>query len=161
MSKDIHKWTDGKYTLMFDEHTFFVWDNEKEERMTALETTERLNEQQATIEQLRTQLLICQQSKSDDGRFQVWEVPPIPKGMRITTSDGEMMSEKRFRFEKECTENFLTEKGVFYNNERPMGANEIIALLNSLSEENEQLKKEIKSKDKIIEVYYAMVELNE
>ena len=102
-----------------------------------------LNEQQATIEQLRTQLLICQQSKSDDGRFQVWEVPPIPKGMRITTSDGEMMSEKRFRFEKECTENFLTEKGVFYNNERPMGANEIIALLNSLSEENEQLKSRI------------------
>lgn len=41
-------------------------------------------------EQLRTQLLICQQSKNDDGRFQVWEVPPIPKGMRVsfTTSDG-------------------------------------------------------------------------
>ena len=53
------------------------------------------------------------------------------------------MSEKRFRFEKECTENFFTEKGVFYNNERPMGANEIIALLNSLSEENEQLKKQL------------------
>lgn len=50
------------------------------------------------------------------------------------------MSEKRFRFEKECTENFFTEKGVFYNNERPMNANEIIALLNSLSDENEQLK---------------------
>lgn len=48
----------------------------------------------------------------------------------------------RFRFEKECTENFFTEKGVFYNNERPMGANEIIALLNSLSDENEQLRKE-------------------
>lgn len=30
-----------------------------------------------------------------------------------------------------------------------------------LKEENEQLKKEIKSKDKIIEVYYEMVELNE
>lgn len=50
------------------------------------------------------------------------------------------MSEKRFRFEKECTENFFTEKGIFYNNKRPMGANEIIALLNSLSDENEQLK---------------------
>ena len=34
MSEDIHKWTDGRYTLMFDEHTFFVWDNEKDERMT-------------------------------------------------------------------------------------------------------------------------------
>ena len=30
-------------------------------------------------EQLRTQLLICQQ-------FKVWQVPPIPKGMRITTT---------------------------------------------------------------------------
>ena len=30
MSEDIHKWTDGRYTLMFDEHTFFVFDNVKE-----------------------------------------------------------------------------------------------------------------------------------
>ena len=63
MSEDIHKWTDGRYTLMFDEHTFFVFDNEKEERMTALEVTKKLNEQQATIthleeenEQLRQQV---------------------------------------------------------------------------------------------------------
>ena len=49
MSKDIHKWTDGRYTLMFDEHTFFVWDNENDERMTALNVTKKLNEQQATI----------------------------------------------------------------------------------------------------------------
>lgn len=52
MSEDIHKWTDGKYTLMFDEHTFFVWNNEKEERMTALETTKKLNEQQTIISRL-------------------------------------------------------------------------------------------------------------
>lgn len=42
-------------------------------------------------EQLRTQLAICQQSKKDDGRFQVWEVPPIPRGKRIsftTNNDG-------------------------------------------------------------------------
>ena len=50
MSKDIHKWTRGRYTLMFDEHTFFVWDNEKDDRMCALEVTEKLNQQQATIE---------------------------------------------------------------------------------------------------------------
>ncbi len=49
MSEDIHKWTRGRYVLMFDEHTFFVFDNEKDERMTALETTKRLNKQQATI----------------------------------------------------------------------------------------------------------------
>lgn len=53
MSEDIHKWSDGRYTLMFDEHTFFVWDNEKEERMTALKTTKRLNKQQATINKLQ------------------------------------------------------------------------------------------------------------
>ena len=52
MSEDIHKWTDGRYTLMFDEHTFFVWDNEKDERMTALNVTKKLNEQQSIIEQL-------------------------------------------------------------------------------------------------------------
>ena len=51
MSEDIHKWTDGRYTLMFDEHTFFVWDNEKEERMTALQVTKKLNEQQGIIEE--------------------------------------------------------------------------------------------------------------
>ena len=51
MSEDIHKWTDGRYVLMFDEHTFFVWDNERDERMTALNVTKKLNEQQATIEE--------------------------------------------------------------------------------------------------------------
>ena len=49
MSKDIHKWSDGRYTLMFDEHTFFVWDNVKDDRMTALQVTEKLNEQQDII----------------------------------------------------------------------------------------------------------------
>ena len=37
-------------------------------------------------EQLQTQLLICQQSKNDDGRIKVWQVPPIPKGKRMTFS---------------------------------------------------------------------------
>lgn len=76
MSEDIHKWTDGRYTLMFDEHTFFVWDNEKEERMTALQVTKKLNEQQANIqslkeenEQLKEQVQIlneCCRFKSSD-----------------------------------------------------------------------------------------------
>lgn len=56
MSKDIRKWSDGRYVLMFDEHTFFVWDNEKDERMTALEVTKKLNEQQDTIEQLERRI---------------------------------------------------------------------------------------------------------
>ena len=54
MSEDIHKWaTDGRYVLMFDEHTFFVFDNERDERMIALEVTKKLNEQEATIKKLR------------------------------------------------------------------------------------------------------------
>ena len=60
MSKDIHKWTDGRYTLMFDEHTFFVFDNEKEERMTALEVTKQLNEQQSTISKQLDQIIELQ-----------------------------------------------------------------------------------------------------
>lgn len=33
----------GRYRLMFDEHTFFVWDNDKEERLCALDVTRLLN----------------------------------------------------------------------------------------------------------------------
>ena len=68
MSKDIHKWTDGRYTLMFDEHTFFVFDNEKEERMTALETTERLNEQQDTIFKLQD---LCGKSDGENMKLRI------------------------------------------------------------------------------------------
>lgn len=60
MSEDIRKWTDGRYTLMFDEHTFFVFDNEKEKQMTALQVTKKLNEQQATIEQLESDKAIAE-----------------------------------------------------------------------------------------------------
>ena len=68
MSEDIHKWTDGRYTLMFDEHTFFVWDNEKEERMIALEVTKKLNEQQATIEQLQD---LCGESDGENAKLRI------------------------------------------------------------------------------------------
>ena len=68
MSKDIHKWTDGRYVLMFDEHTFFVWDNEKDERMTALEVTKKLNEQQATIRKLQD---LCGQSDSENAKLRI------------------------------------------------------------------------------------------
>lgn len=65
MTDDIHKWTDGRYTLMFDEHTFFVWDNEKEERMTALQVTKKLNEQEATINNQEQKIKILQQEIND------------------------------------------------------------------------------------------------
>lgn len=56
MSEDIHKWTTGRYTLMFDEHTFFVWDNVEEKRMTALNVTKKLNEQDKEIGLLQLEL---------------------------------------------------------------------------------------------------------
>ena len=68
MSEDIHKWTDGRYTLMFDEHTFFVFDNEKEERMTALKTTKKLNEQQATIRRLQD---LCGKSDGENAKLRI------------------------------------------------------------------------------------------
>ena len=68
MSKDIHKWSDGRYTLMFDEHTFFVWDNEKDERMCALETTKRLNKQQDTIFKLQD---LCGKSDGENAKLRI------------------------------------------------------------------------------------------
>ena len=68
MSKDIHKWTRGRYTLMFDEHTFFVWDNEKDERMCALETTKRLNKQQDTIFKLQD---LCGESDGENAKLRI------------------------------------------------------------------------------------------
>ena len=68
MSKDIHKWTEGRYTLMFDEHTFFVFDNEKEERMTALNVTKKLNEQQDTIFKLQD---ICGKSDGENMKLRI------------------------------------------------------------------------------------------
>ena len=68
MSEDIHKWTDGRYTLMFDEHTFFVYDEENDERMTALEVTKKLNEQQSTIEQLQD---LCGESDSENAKLRL------------------------------------------------------------------------------------------
>ena len=94
----------------YGETDLFEWVEDNGEMISTKECVNKLNEQQATInelkeelkleqdfalrwqkesemlakenEQLRTQLLLCQQSK--DGRFQVWEEPPIPKGKRIT-----------------------------------------------------------------------------
>ena len=68
MSEDIHKWSDGRYTLMFDEHTFFVWDNVKDERMCALETTKRLNKQQDTIFKLQD---LCGKSDYENTKLRI------------------------------------------------------------------------------------------
>ena len=68
MSEDIHKWTRGRYVLMFDEHTFFVFDNDKEERMTALQTTKRLNKQQAIIFKLQD---LCGKSDGENAKLRI------------------------------------------------------------------------------------------
>ena len=68
MSEDIHKWSDGRYTLMFDEHTFFVWDNVTEERMTALQTTKLLNKQQDTIFKLQD---LCGKSDGENMKLRI------------------------------------------------------------------------------------------
>ena len=68
MSKDIRKWSDGRYTLMFDEHTFFVFDNVKEERMTALQTTKLLNKQQDTIFKLQD---LCGKSDGENAKLRI------------------------------------------------------------------------------------------
>jgi hypothetical protein len=51
---------------MFDEHTFFVYDNEKEERMTALEVTKKLNELSEENEQLKSELHMRKMSATID-----------------------------------------------------------------------------------------------
>ena len=69
MNKDIHKWTDGRYTLVFDEHTFFVRDNENGKQMTALQVTEKLNEQQATIQKEKGEKINAEEKLS----YMVWK----------------------------------------------------------------------------------------
>ena len=66
-----------------------IYDSKTDKVLSVNDVEHKLNEQQSIIEQLRTQLLICQQSKNDDGRIKVWQVPPIQEGMRITISSGE------------------------------------------------------------------------
>ena len=56
------------------------------EELSTIDIVDCLNELNDENRQLRTQLLLCQQSKNDDGRFQVWEVPPITVGRTISFS---------------------------------------------------------------------------
>jgi len=94
--KNAYPFDRGEYIFDSNQDKFFIEIDD---------VIDLLNEQQSIIDEqkiaidemiidyqlLRTQLLICQQPKSDDGQIQVWEIPPLPKGKRITftTSDGE------------------------------------------------------------------------
>lgn len=66
---DIHKWSNGRYTLMFDEHTFFVWDNENEKQMTALQVTKKLNEQQCIIQKEKGEKINAEEKLA----YMVWK----------------------------------------------------------------------------------------
>ena len=104
MSKDIRKWSDGRYTLMFDEHTFFVFDNVKEKRMTALNVTKRLNEQQATITSLKDENLYnnFKLKSADDLKKlkDIFEICMILIDGAITDEDLELGYESVFQFER-------------------------------------------------------------
>lgn len=104
MSEDIHKWSNGRYTLMFDEHTFFVWDNEKDERMTALNVTKKLNEQQATITSLKDENLYNNfklKSVDDLKKLKdIFEICMILIDGAITDEDLELGYESVFQFER-------------------------------------------------------------
>jgi len=99
-NKDIHKWTDGRYTLMFDEHTFFVWDNEKDERMCALEVTEKLNEQQATIRKLQD---LCGKSDYENAKLRQ-EIKELKAQLREKEEDERLYANEIVKLNKEAKE---------------------------------------------------------
>lgn len=109
MSEDIHKWaTDGRYTLMFDEHTFFVFDNVKEERMTALETTKRLNKQQDTIFKLQD---LCGKSDGENAKLRIEN-----KQLRKQIQNYEQLISNSYVGEEETLDGFVG-KYVIWENE--------------------------------------------
>lgn len=71
---------------------------------------------------------------------------------------GEMI-EKRFDYTHydDGTESIYDRKKDEYYWD--MQLSQIEELLNELNDENEQLKKELKAKDKVIEMYYKLMEL--
>ena len=126
MSEDIHAWTNGRYTLMFDEHTFFVWDNEKEKRMTALRVTKRLNKQQDQIISMKEERKKLKEENKRlryriedlyDYNNQLLKKPKLtdvlPKAIEIITSNNELLKEnERLRHLKALANAFIVEKGL-------------------------------------------------
>ena len=126
MNEDIHKWTEGRYTLMFDEHTFFVWDNEKEKRMTALRVTKKLNEQQDQITSMKAER---KKLKEENKRLRYRSkdlydynnqllkktrlTDVLPNAIEIIASNNELVEEnERLRHLKVLANAFIVEKGL-------------------------------------------------
>ena len=171
MSEDIHKWSDGRYTLMFDEHTFFVFDNEKEERMTALKTTKRLNEQQATIQRMKHSLNTIYKAFEKhygyDMRNAVWLIDElndeIVDELYIAETDSKNRKEASMYWKKKVDEQQATinELQTIINHikceenceDYDYCCETVCSLYNEikhLKEENEQLKKARDESDKFI-----------
>ena len=126
MTDDIRKWTDGRYTLMFDEHTFFVWDNEKEERMTALRVNKKLNEQQDQITSMKAERKKLKEENKRlryrskdlyDYNNQLLKNPRLtdvlPNAIEIIASNNELVEEnERLRHLKVLANAFIVEKGL-------------------------------------------------
>lgn len=109
MSEDIHKWTNGRYALMFDEHTFFVWDNEKEKRMTALRVTKKLNEQQDQIINMKAER---RKLKEENKRLKKHD-NPLLKTVDIIMLNNELVEEnERLRHLQVLANAFIVEKGL-------------------------------------------------
>ena len=109
MNEDIHKWTEGRYTLMFDEHTFFVWDNEKEKRMTALRVTKKLNEQQDQITSMKAER---RKLKEENKRLKKHD-NPLLKTVDIIMLNNELVEEnERLRHLQVLANAFIVEKGL-------------------------------------------------
>ncbi len=126
MNEDIHKWTDGRYTLMFDEHTFFVWDNEEEKKMTALRVTKKLNEQQDQIINMKAERKKLKEENKRlryriedlyDYNNQLLKKPRLtdvlPNAIEIIASNNELVEEnERLRHLKVLANAFIVEKGL-------------------------------------------------
>ena len=151
MSKDIHKWTDGRYTLMFDEHTFFVWDNEKEERMTALNVTKKLNEQQATNDYLEESNSRLQIQLGETLRLVDEQQATIRRLQDLCgESDGEN-AKLRIENKRLCDEIKLLKPTHIEQYEQ----------IQKLQEENEQLQAQLREKEQDEQLYAdEIVKLN-
>lgn len=109
MNEDIHKWTEGRYTLMFDEHTFFVWDHEEEKRMTALRVTKKLNEQQDQIINMKAER---RKLKEENKRLKKHN-NPLLKTVEIIMLNNELVEEnERLRHLQVLANAFIVEKGL-------------------------------------------------
>jgi len=131
MSKDIHKWSDGRYTLMFDEHTFFVFDNVKEKRMTALQTTKRLNEQQDIIFKLQD---LCGESDSENAKLRI-ENKRLEKEVNLLRPTNLEQYEQIQKLQEENEQ--LKHYKLYEDNKR------LQTIIADLKEENEQLRKQL------------------